>query len=147
MKKYIYGLIVFVLIVIGALMLSKPVRAAEYQLELRLIDSTAYWDSYGHGHGSDGRKLVEGLTIAGRPEDLGKTALIYDINKRLIGIYEFRDVGYGQPTGIGKSKVLKGQTKGTIETGQCIDIYFKTYQQCKSWGRRKVYIQIVRAEG
>lgn len=144
MKKYIYGLVIFILIVIGALMLSKPVNA---QPSLKLIDATAYYDSYGHGHGAIGRRLIEGLTVAYRQEDLGKTAIIYDTDMRLIGIYEITDTGYGQPTGIGKSKILPGRSIGTIKNGTCIDIYFKTKTACRSWGRRKVYVQIIKAVG
>lgn len=147
MKKWIIWIAMFLLILISCTMLANPAQAEDTQPKLKLVDATAYYDSYGHGKGADGRKLIEGVTIAGRVEDLGKTAVLYDEDMRLIGIYEFRDVGYGQPTGKGKSEILKGKTKGTIETGQCVDIYFKTYQQCKSWGRRKVYMQIVRAEG
>ena len=144
MKKYIYGLAVFILIIIGALILSKPVNA---QPSLKLMDATAYYDSYGHGHGAIGRRLIEGVTVAGRVEDLGKTAIIYDTHMRLIGIYEITDTGYGQPTGRGKSKILPRRSIGTIENGTCIDIYFKTKAACQRWGRRKVYVQIVRAEG
>lgn len=113
----------------------------------KLVDATAYYDVYGYGYGATGQPLVEGLTIAGRPEDLGKTAYIYDLDKNLIGIYEFRDTGYGQATGYGSSRILKGKTKGTIEVGQCIDIYMTTYAKCKAWGRQKVYLRIVEAVG
>ena len=111
------------------------------------MEATAYYDSYGHGVGADGRKLVPDLTVAGRPEDLGKTAAVYDMDYNLIGLYEFRDTGYGQPTGKGKSKILPGRSVGTIEAGQCIDIYMTTYAQCKAFGRKTVYVQIINAKG
>lgn len=120
---------------------------AKSEPTLRQITATAYYDSYGHGKGADGRKLVDGLTIAGRVEDLGKTAVLYDEDMRLIGIYEFRDTGYGRATGKGKSQILRGKTKGDIETGECVDIYMSTRAKCNEWGRRKVYIQIVNAKG
>lgn len=147
MKKWIFYILGFILFVWFIVAQAKPVNAQEKQPELRLIDSTAYYDSYGHGHGATGRKLIEGVTVAYKPEDLGKTAVIYDTDMRLIGIYEITDTGYGQSTGKGKSKILKGKTIGTIENGTCIDIYFKTRAACQRWGRRKVYVQIVNARG
>lgn len=152
MSKYVIGLLMFLAIVLFALSLAVPVQAeatdkTEAQPELKKIEATAYYDSYGHGYGADGRQLIENLTIAGRVEDLGKTALLYDEDMRLIGIYEFRDTGYGQSTGRGKSQVCKGQPVGTIESGQCVDIYMPTKAKCTAWGRRKVYIQYVNAVG
>lgn len=145
MKKYVYGLVIFVLIVIFALWLSKPVSADENGL--MLVDSTAYYDKYGYGHGADGRALVEGLTLAGKREWLGMSCALYDENMQFLGYYEFRDVGYGQSTGYGSSKLLKGRSIGTIEAGQCVDIYFDTYESCVQWGRRNVYIKLIEAVG
>lgn len=145
MKKYIYGLVIFVLIVIFALWLSKPVSADENGL--MLVDSTAYYDKYHYGHGADGRTLVEGLTLAGKREWLGMSAALYDMDMNYIGTYEFRDTGYGQSTGYGKSKLLKGRSVGTIENGTCIDVYFDTYADCVRWGRRNVYMKLIKAVG
>lgn len=136
--------ICFVTLMIG---LATPVQAEESQPELKLIDATAYYDSYGHGCGADGRPLVEGVTIAGKPEWLGMTAVLYDMDMRLIGIYEFRDTGYGQPTGYGRSKIIKGKTVGTIENGTCVDIYMSNKEKCKAWGRRTIYMQLIKAVG
>lgn len=147
MQKWIIWIGVFVLIVWSALTLATPVNAKEKQPELRLIDATAYYDSYGHGHGATGQRLIEGVTVAYRQEDLGKTAVIYDTDMKLIGIFEITDTGYGQSTGKGKSKILPGRSVGTIENGQCIDIYFSTRAACERWGRRKVYVQIINARG
>ena len=115
--------------------------------DLLLVDSTAYYDKYGYSHGADGRPLIEGLTLAGKREWLGMSAMLYDTNMNFIGIYEFRDTGYGQSTGQGNSKILKGRNIGTIENGTCIDVYFDTYEKCVQWGRRKVYIKLIEAEG
>lgn len=111
------------------------------------VESTAYYDSNGYGHGADGRPLVEELTIAGKKEWLGYSAVLYDEDMNYIGIYEFRDTGYGQESGQGSSTLLKNKTVGTIENGTCIDIYFTNHQKCKVWGRRKVYMQLVKAVG
>ena len=144
-KSFISGLILFIIFVLFLLAIANPVQASTS--DLKMIEATAYYDSYGHGYGADGRKLVEDLTIAGRPSDLGKTALVYDLDMKLIGIYEFRDTGYGEPTGYGQSQILQGQSIGTIEAGQCVDIYMSTREKCKQFGRQKVYIQIIKAVG
>lgn len=112
-----------------------------------LVDSTAYYDSHGYGFGSCGRPLVEGLTIAGRVEWLDRYVTLYEVNEDgsigdKIGRFQFLDTGYGQATGIGQSKILQGRSVGTIESGQCIDIYFSSKAKCSEWGRRKVYIVI-----
>lgn len=114
---------------------------------LMVVDSTAYYDKYNYGHGADGRPLVEGLTLAGKREWLGMSAMLYDTDMNFIGIYEFRDTGYGQSTGKGQSKLLKNKSIGTIENGTCIDVYFTNYSKCKEWGRRKVYMKLVKAVG
>ena len=146
MKKYwFYWLALFILFILGCVALaSKTVQASNGLIE---VNATAYYDSYGNGCGADGRKLVEDLTIAGKKEWLGMTALLYDMDMRLVGIYEFRDVGYGAPTGKGRSQLIKGASLGTIETGQTVDIYMKTKKQCEAWGKRKVYMQLIKAVG
>lgn len=115
--------------------------------ELLEVNATAYYDERKQGHGADMRPLVEGLTVAGKVEWLGKTVLIFDENMEFLGYYEFRDTGYGRETGTGESKILPGKSIGTIECGQTIDIYFETYEKCMEWGKRKVYISIINAEG
>lgn len=111
------------------------------------MEATAYYDSYGHGYGADGDELIEGLTLAARPCDLGKTFIVYDESYRLMGIYIAKDTGYGRSTHYGKSQILPGRSVGDIEAGQCVDIYFKTYAECKAFGRQTVYVQIIDAEG
>ena len=164
-KVYIYGAILFVIILVACLALTRPVIAKgldggeiireekpeapreEPQPELKKMEATAYYDSYGHGYGADGTKLIEGVTLAARPCDLGKTFIVYDEDYFLIGISECRDTGYGQSTHYGQSRVLPGRSVGTIEAGECIDIYMTTYAKCKAFGRQTVYVQIIDAEG
>lgn len=134
-------------VIIAAALQVLPPPVKEPEPELIKVSATAYYDIFGYGYGADGSPLVEGLTLAGKSEWLGKSAVLYDSDMNYIGIYEFRDVGFGQETGYGQSKLLNGKTIGTIEAGTCIDIYFKTYEACKEWGRRQVYIQIIEAEG
>lgn len=124
-----------------------PPPPPEPEPELIKVSATAYYDIYGYGYGADGSPLVEGLTIAGKVDWLGKSAAIYDLDYKLMGVYEFRDTGYGTPTGIGQSEILDGMSIGTIENGSAIDIYFTSYNACAEWGRQDVYIQIIEAEG
>ena len=129
------------------LILTYPVNVTADDNGLFLVDSTAYYDIHHYGYGATGKSLVEGLTLAGPVKWLGKSAALYDMDMNYLGTYEFTDTGYGQPTGRGTSKLLKGKSIGTIENGTCIDIYFNTYADCVSWGRRKVYIKLIKAEG
>ena len=114
---------------------------------LIMVESTAYYDKYNHGHGATGEKLIEGLTLAGKKEWLGMSAALYDMNMNYLGTYQFSDVGYGQSSGYGSSKLLKGRSIGTIENGTCIDIYFDTYADCMAWGRKNVYMKLIEAKG
>ena len=148
-KNIEYVIRVFLVIVFVAIcvLFATPVEAQEKQPELKLVDATAYYDYRHVGISYDGRKLVPGLTIAGRKEDIGKTALIYSLDHRLQYILEYRDIGYGRESGKGKSKILPGKTIGTIENGSCVDIYFGSLLECRAFGRQKVYLQIVDAKG
>ena len=142
-----------VLIILGALLLVwsaatvATADAKQDEANIFKISSTAYYDVNRYGHGATGEKLVEGLTLAGPKEWLGYSAILWDENMECLGIYQFTDTGYGTATGRGQSKILKGRSVGTIENGTCIDIYFDTYQKCKAWGRRNVYIQLIKARG
>lgn len=145
--EYLIKTILAVIFIVICCLMAVPVEARGSEPELKLVEATAYYDYRQVGISYDGRKLVPGLTIAGRKEDIGKTALIYDMDYRLMGIYEFRDIGYGQATGNGTSRIRKGMTVGTIENGSCVDIYFGSLLECRSFGRQKVYMQIVDAKG
>jgi len=96
---------------------------------------------------ANGRYPVQGLTVAGKDEWLGKTAIIYSVTEdgtigELIGIYEFMDTGYGMD--------VSDSDKGTIELGKSIDVYQDTLSECWDWISEYgdyVYIQIVDAKG
>ncbi len=153
MKKYIIWLIMFLAIVIFSVSLAqKPVQAEEHneQPQLRKVDVTAYYDyKYHLGIGKDGRPLVEGLTIAGREEWLGYTVALYDLDYKLIGLYEVRDIGYGKSLGwkYGASKIRKGSPTGDIEAGLTLDLYFNSKEDALEWGRKKCYMQLIKSEG
>ncbi len=151
MKKYILWLVMFLAIVIFSVSLAqKPVQAQEKQPELRLVETTGYYDYRYHlGIGYDGRKLVEGLTIAGKKEWLGYSIALYDLDYKLIGIYEVRDIGYGKSLGwkYGKSSLRKGSPVGDIEAGLTLDLYFNKKSDAEAWGRQKCYMQLIKAVG
>ena len=111
------------------------------------VSSTAYWDEYNRRSAS-GRELKENHSVAGKVAWLGKTIKVYESNEDgsvgvLRGTYRFDDTGYGEESGCGNSKILKGKSVGTIENGTCIDFYHNTESECVRYGRQAVYIQIL----
>lgn len=140
--------ICFITLMLG--LASKPVQAQEKQPELKLVETTGYYDYRYHlGIGYDGRKLVEGLTIASKKEWLGYSIALYDMEYKLIGIYEVRDIGYGKSLGwkYGKSSLRKGSPVGDIEAGLTLDLYFNKKSDAEAWGRQKCYMQLIKAVG
>ena len=111
------------------------------------VESTAYAE-YSSSHSASGRRLIEGYSIAGKVSWLGRKCYIYLCNSddsvgRCLGLYSFDDTGYGQSTGYGNSKILKGRSIGTIENGTCIDFYMNSESSCDRWGRRNVYLKFI----
>ena len=127
---------------------TREVKAAEKQPELVKVSTTGYYDYLYHmGIGYTGQPLVEGLTVAGKKEWLGMRCALYDMDMRLIGIYECRDIGYGRSLGYGKSQIIKGRSLGDIEAGKTIDIYFSSRAAALKWGRKTCYMQLIKAVG
>lgn len=107
-------------------MMQKSACAYEGQ-NLIKMESTAY--CYGTITAS-GAHVRPGI-CAGKREWIGKTAVIYDREMNLIGIYEILDTG----------------GDGRIRNGKCLDVYLPDEQQCREYGRKTVWVQIVDAEG
>lgn len=111
-----------------------------------MLSSTAYWDEYNRRSAS-GRQLVQGHSLAGKVEWLGRICELYTYSEdgpgEYLGVYRFDDTGYGAESGKGSSKILNGKTIGTIENGTCIDIYMNTESECINYGRRNVYIKFI----
>lgn len=115
------------------------------------IRCTCYCDS---GVTSSGAETREGI-IASKKEWQGYCACLYSIAEdgsigEFIGFYEILDTGYGRETGIGESKIFKGRTLGTIESGETIDVYMPTLHQAEEWIDTYgdyVYLFIVKGEG
>lgn len=137
--------ICFITLMIG---FATPVQAEAKQPELKLVETTGYYDYRYHlGIGYDGRKLVEGLTIAGKKEWLGYTIALYNMDYHLIGLYEVRDIGYGKSLGYGQSQLKKGSPIGDIEAGLTLDLFFNNRESALNWGRQKCYMQLIKAVG
>lgn len=64
---------------------------------------------------ANGQMPYEGC-VAGKKEDIGKIAVIYDSNMELIGEFEIKDTG-------GK----------LIRTGKRLDVYRNTLDRCYEW--------------
>ena len=102
-----------------------------------IVESTAYYNP-NENKTADGSDTISNFTLAGRTEWLGYTAVMYEVNEdgsigNFIGYYEFHDTGYGKD--------------GDIQRGETIDIYMNTKQECVDYGRKKVWIKLIKAEG
>lgn len=136
---------------IGCWRLNVESREANPFVEPVKVRATCYCDS---GQTASGRPVREGI-IASKPEYMGYVACINAVNEdgsvgEFIGFYEVLDTGYGKDTGEGESKILKGRTLGTIETGETIDIYMPTMHQVEEWIDTYgdyVYVKFVKGEG
>lgn len=135
MNKIQACVLLSITLLIFATVYSKPVYAEDYGAygQPFRIDASAYCYT---GHPcADGSYPIEGVTIAGRPEWIGKACIVYSIKDDgsigpMIGIYQIRDTGGYY-----------------IRTGQRIDIYMRKKSECRKWGVKHVYIQICDAEG
>lgn len=123
---------------------------------LMLMKTTAY--CYGDITYT-GQKAREGIA-AGKKDWIGKAALIYEAvphgsgyeTGELIGIYELQDIGYGKDSkdGVKSSVRSDKESRGTIERGECLDIYRTSYDRCVDWMKETggmVFVQIIPAEG
>lgn len=139
-----------------ALMLSLTITRPVYASAPVLVSTTAYT----HGEVCcKGEKPREGI-VAGKPEWYGMACVIYravpDDNGysigRMIGIYEVLDTGYGKSTGDGVQSAVRPDkgSRGTIETGLCIDRYSSSMESAVKWMEDTggvCFVQIVPGEG
>ena len=73
-------------------------------------------------------------TCAARRKDLGKVAVVYDMDMRLVGYFEVIDTG-GHPR---------------LKNGTSIDIFRNTLKDCYSWVGEYgdyMYVQLIDCEG
>lgn len=82
---------------------------------------------------ADGTIPYEGI-CAGRKEDLGKIAIVYDMDMNFLGYFEIRDTG-GHPR---------------LKEGKSIDIFRDDMEGVREWVRAYgdyCYVKIVEAAG
>ena len=115
------------------------------------VRCTCYLDT---GKTASGQQTRPGI-MAAKKEWIGCVAEVNAINEdgsigEFIGYYEILDTGYGRPTGRGESKILKGKSLGTIETGETVDIWMPTMHQAEEWISLYgdyVYVKIIEGKG
>ena len=115
------------------------------------VRCTCYLDS---GTTASGKETRPGI-ISSKKEWIGCVACLNAVNEdgsigEFIGFYEILDTGYGREPGIGESKIIKGKTLGTIETGETIDVWCATRHQAEEWidtYSDYVYIKIIKGKG
>ena len=99
--------------------------------QLLSVDSTSYCET---GLTADGSMTKIGICAAKR-DWIGKTVILYENNSgavgEVLGIWEIRDTG--------------GDYR--IKDGTCIDIWLPTEKEAVLWGRKKVFMQLIDANG
>lgn len=101
------------------------VYAAEVEAELHPVWITGYCIQGTTTSGGETRKGI----CAYRPQDIGKTAIVYTEDRELIGVFEITDTG-----------------NQNIRQGYVLDIWCDTVEECK-WLTQKALVQIVEADG
>lgn len=134
----------FLSVTLMALLLigSASVNAKEKDInpfgEPQLMRVTCYCDS---GVTASGKWTRPGV-VAAKKEWIGYTVCIYDLDYRLIGIYEVLDTGFGID--------IDGDGVGSIQNGTSIDVYQPTLEDCYEWIDTYgdyLYVQIFKGEG
>ena len=123
-----------------AILMSCSLRTSAREHELKLIRCTCYCQ----GEFTNGNKEYPSMTptesiCAGRYEDIGKVAILYQRNAdgsvgEYIGMFEFRDTGSHE----------------SLKNGTSIDVYRSNLERCYEWIAQYgdyVYIQYVDAKG
>ena len=114
---------VFIATLSIAVSMCSKVPAADFTTPQK-IRCTCYTSTEGSVTAS-GEIVREGI-VAGKRSWMGKTAVLYDMNLNIIGIYEFKDTGAGIDT--------DGDGKGdSIKNGKSIDVYRDTMEGCNDW--------------
>ena len=140
------------LAVVMLLVLNTPVKAEQDPLTNPVIlRCTCYLDTGTTASGCQTRPNI----MAAKKEWIGCVAEVNVINEdgsvgEFIGFFEILDTGYGRETGYGESKILKGKTLGTIETGETVDIWQPTLYAAQDWIKKYgdyVYVKIIKGNG
>lgn len=103
------------------------------QSELIQIECTAY-EPTGQ-RCADGTWPVEGDTLAGKREWIGRHVNMYFLDGTYIGTFTFHDTGFGHDP--------DGDGIGSIQDGSRIDYYMNTESECIQWGVKNVLIEFL----
>lgn len=95
---------------------------------LYTIECTAYCDS--ENLTSTGCEVRKGV-CAFAPEYYGKVAVVYYDNE-LVGIYEILDTG---------------SCEAGVRTGEVLDLWFETQEECIEFGRKQCVVYFVDGKG
>ena len=146
-KDLIINIIALIFLIFVLFLLIKTDIFAQKQsepfIEPKLVEMTYY--SYTGSTCANGKHPRYGV-VAYSPEYIGYTAIIYSVSENgtigeKIGYFEIYDTGYGRKEQNGK---------GTIQNGNCIDIFHETDKAGKRFISKygnKCYIQIVKGVG
>lgn len=109
-----------------------------------VVESTGYSNPAGNPTYS-GKETIEGITIAAKKEWIGSVVALYTKTQGggigdFIGYRQVTDTGYGHD-----STVYPG--RGTIETGETVDLFFQSTDDAINYGSREVYIQVIPGKG
>ena len=148
MRKRIISVTLIIVCLVIMVMLSLRTSAKELDNpygEPFKIRCTCY--HYTGSKGANGRYPNEKLSVAGKKEWLGMVCAMYECDSDgncgdFIGLYEFTDTGYGMD--------VPNSDKGSIESGDSIDKYMETLEDCQDWIAEYgdyVYIQVIDAKG
>ena len=99
--------------------------------ELVEMEATAYNLT---GVTFSGQKARHGI-VAGREDDIGKVVNIYTIDDN------------GKPEFYGTYEVLDTGSDYRLQNGTCLDIWMEDIEDCREWGRQKIYAQFVDGKG
>ena len=120
-----------------------------------LVETTGYHRGKVGSHGD----LMKKGYCAFAPEQYGTVLMLYEAIPTdsgycmgdFITMLEVKDTGFGRETGEGKSKIRPDKkSKGTIEVGKSVDVFYPTLSECKEWMQQTngmCFIQIVPGKG
>ena len=112
--------------------------------EPMIVEATGYSNPAGNKT-SAGEDTIEGVTISAKPEWEGCLIALYEKTQGggigdFIGYRQVTDTGYGH-----NSTLYPG--RGTIETGETVDLFFQSTDDAIQWGSQEVYIQVIPGKG
>lgn len=123
-----------VLIVIGMMLLMSSTKVKADEIEVYHTWATAYCLT---GTTAAGTYTTEGRTVAGKPEWIGSTMVLWiDDGDGLIKPENYIGTFLVEDTG--------GET---IRSGRVIDVYISDYDRAVQFGSKRVVFQIIKAEG